>query len=228
MEKINLKNFLFENFQTDNNICFSTKNPSIIKFINISESTEQLKTIKVKDDSQIPNDFTGIAEFPDGSKAWFLNGKVHRDNDLPAVENTSGYKGWYKNGEPHRENDLPAVEYPDGSKQWWVNGELHRDYGLPAIEYANGSKQWYLNGKLHRDYGPAVEHAIGEKYWYLDGELHREDGPAAEYYDGRKEWWLNGKNFKNEEEWQKALEKLNQRKHNPSSVDLFESIKISI
>jgi antitoxin component YwqK of YwqJK toxin-antitoxin module len=202
MEKINLKNFLFENFQTDNNICFSTKNPSIIKFINISESTEQLKTIKVKDDSQIPNDFTGIAEFPDGSKAWFLNGKVHRDNDLPAVENTSGYKGWYKNGEPHRENDLPAIEQSNGYKAWYLNGLRHRENDLPAIKYPDGSKEWWLNGKLHRETGPAIEHV-----------------------DGYEEWWLNGQEY-SEENWKKEIEKLNLRKHNPTSIDLFESIKV--
>ena len=35
----------------------------------------------------------------DGSKVWRLNGKLHRDNDLP------------------------AVEYADGSKEWWLNGK---------------------------------------------------------------------------------------------------------
>jgi len=57
---------------------------------------------------------------PDGTKEWFLNGKLHRD-------------------------DGPAIEYSFGTKKWFLNGERHRDDG-PAVEYNNGSKFWYLNG----------------------------------------------------------------------------------
>ena len=57
----------------------------------------------------------------------------------------SGYKAWYLNGKRHRE-DGPAVEYANGDKSWWLNGKLHREDG-PAVEYANGSKSWYLSGE---------------------------------------------------------------------------------
>lgn len=80
-----------------------------------------MKTIKIKYTSEIPNDFTGIAEYPNGSKYWFLNGKIHRNNDLPAIENANG------------------------SKYWHLNGRLHKETG-PAIEFVNGNKYWYLNG----------------------------------------------------------------------------------
>jgi len=60
----------------------------------------------------------------DGSKEWYLNGKLHR-------------------------LDGPAVEYADGSKFWYLNGKLHRTDG-PAVEYADGNKEWWLNDKLHR------------------------------------------------------------------------------
>ena len=33
----------------------------------------------------------------DGTKAWRVNGKLHRDNGLPAVERADGTKAWYLN-----------------------------------------------------------------------------------------------------------------------------------
>jgi hypothetical protein len=57
----------------------------------------------------------------------------------------SGSKRWYLNGKLHRE-DGPAIEYASGSKYWYLNGKLHREDG-PALEWAEGSKFWYLNGK---------------------------------------------------------------------------------
>ena len=80
----------------------------------------------------------------------------------------SGYKAWYLNGKRHRE-DGPAVEYANGDKSWWLNGKLHREDG-PAIERANGDKSWLLHDKLHREDGPAVEWASGYKAWYLNDE----------------------------------------------------------
>jgi hypothetical protein len=38
-----------------------------------------------------------LFEFPDGTKEWFLDGKLHRE-------------------------DGPAIEYPDGRKFWLFNG----------------------------------------------------------------------------------------------------------
>ena len=82
----------------------------------------------------------------DGTKRWFLNGKAHRDNDLPAVEFTNGTKYWYLNNKPHRDDGKPAIEYGTGGKEWFVNGERHRING-PAIDYKDNAKFWYLNGK---------------------------------------------------------------------------------
>lgn len=85
--------------------------------------------------------------FLDGTKCWWLNGKLHRE-DGPAIEHASGTKWWYLNGKYHRE-DGPAIEHADGTKYWYLNGRLHREDG-PAIEWADGSKEWYLFGrKLH-------------------------------------------------------------------------------
>ena len=62
---------------------------------------------------------------PDGTKAWYLNGKRHR-------------------------KDGPAVEWANGDKAWYLNGKCHREDG-PAIEYADGSKAWYLNDKRYTE-----------------------------------------------------------------------------
>jgi hypothetical protein len=85
-----------------------------------------------------------VKVYADGTKEWFLNGKLHRE-DGPAVEYTNGSKFWYQNGEYHREDD-PAVEWANGSKEWYLNGKLHRENG-PAVEYPDGSKEWFLNGE---------------------------------------------------------------------------------
>ena len=61
------------------------------------------------------------------------------------VEVSDGTKFWYLNDKLHRE-DGPAIEYADGSKYWYLNDKLHREDG-PAIEYVSGSKYWYLNGE---------------------------------------------------------------------------------
>jgi hypothetical protein len=131
-----------------------------------------------------------------GNKMWFnANGKLHRDNGLPAREYSDGTKCWYINGKSHRDNDLPAVEYANGSKYWYVNGKQHRGNDLPAVEYAGGNKEWCVNGKLHRDNDlPAIEYADGDKEWYVNDKLHRFGGlPAREYKDGTKVWFIFGK-----------------------------------
>ena len=148
-----------------------------------------MKIIKIESMSEISENFTGMVEYPNGSKHWYLNGKFHRENDLPAVEHANGTKMWYFNGLRHRENDLPAIENANGTKYWYLNGVLHRENDLPAIERSDRTKEWYLNGLVHRETGPAVE-----------------------YPDGHKEWWLNGNFLSSEKEWKKELEKLKMNK----------------
>ena len=60
-----------------------------------------------------------------GTKAWWLNGKLHRTNG-PAVEDVDGNKAWYLNGKYHRE-DGPAIEYADGTKAWFLNGKEYSE-----------------------------------------------------------------------------------------------------
>ena len=57
------------------------------------------------------------------------------DNNKPVMEEDSyGTKRWYLNGNIHRE-DGPAVEYTDGTKSWYLKGEIIVSTG-PDIEKA--------------------------------------------------------------------------------------------
>jgi hypothetical protein len=57
----------------------------------------KLNILKIKYTSEIPENFTGVAEYTSESKAYYLNGKKHRV-DGPAVEFVNGYKEWFLNG----------------------------------------------------------------------------------------------------------------------------------
>ena len=81
-----------------------------------------------------------------GYQTWYKNGKIHRDNDLPARITLLGNQYWCKNGLQHRGNDLPATIYTNGTKFWFKNGLNHRDNDLPAIIYSDGTQIWYKNG----------------------------------------------------------------------------------
>ncbi len=59
-----------------------------------------------------------VKVYPNGTKEWFLNGKIHRV-------------------------DGAAIEKANGTKEWFLNGKLHRVDGA-AIEYANGDKSWFF------------------------------------------------------------------------------------
>ena len=59
-----------------------------------------------------------VKDYESGKKIWYRNGKLHRDEDLHAIENSNG-KFWYKNGKLHRDGDLPAEEWSHGVKAWY-------------------------------------------------------------------------------------------------------------
>jgi len=109
----------------------------------------------------------------DGTKRWFKNGKLHRDNDKPAVIWSDGEKNWHKDGPLHRDGDKPAVIQANGAKVWYKNGKCHRDNDKPAGVFHDGAKYWYKNGKLHRD----------------------NDKPAVIFHDGVARWYKNGKQY---------------------------------
>lgn len=87
-----------------------------------------------------------VAVYPDGTKKWYLNDTLHRE-DGPAIEFNDGTKKWFLNGELHRE-DGPAIEWGGGIMSWFLKGKHQRD----------GSKHWYLNGKplTHEEFNTAM------------------------------------------------------------------------
>jgi len=50
----------------------------------------------------------------DGDKAWYLNGKLHREGG-PAVEYSNGYKAWHLNGEKLTEEEFNTRMKPKPS-----------------------------------------------------------------------------------------------------------------
>jgi hypothetical protein len=102
-----------------------------------------------------------------GSRRWYHDDKLHRNNNLPAVEFGDGSKTWYQNGLIHRGGDLPAQELISGCKMWYRNGLKHRDGDQPAEEHPTGGKLWYQDGLVHRaGIMPAVICSNGRLYYY--------------------------------------------------------------
>jgi hypothetical protein len=139
----------------------------------------------------------------DGSKKWYINGILHRDNNLPAIEYANGNKAWYVNGDRRcigGKETMIIDQY--GNKEWYnINGRLHRDNDLPAVESFDGDKQWYINGKSHRDNDlPAFENLSGYKAWYENGKRHRLGGlPAIEFGHSHSNWFIHNKQYSYEQ-----------------------------
>lgn len=82
---------------------------------------------------------------PNGDQWWYLDGKLHRDNDKPAYISTDGRKAWFQDGVLHRENG-PAEIAPRGRLAYYHKGKLHRKDG-PAIIDPRKGNQWWENGQ---------------------------------------------------------------------------------
>lgn len=79
-----------------------------------------------------------------------LNGKYHRNDDLPAFIWNNHAICWYQHGKYHRDDDLPAMIVSHGKPQelrvWQQHGVVHRDNGLPAILRGDGTMEWHVDG----------------------------------------------------------------------------------
>ena len=54
-----------------------------------------MQTIKIDSrNERVPRNYTGIVEFLFGTKVWFKEGKIHRE-DGPAKELAGGHKEWW-------------------------------------------------------------------------------------------------------------------------------------
>ena len=82
--------------------------------------------------------------------------------------NSHGTKFWYVNDKLHSEDDRPAAEFTNGDKHWFQYGQRHRADG-PAVSFINGQRHWYRNDVLHRIDGPALQCNDPPDYWYIDG-----------------------------------------------------------
>jgi len=136
------------------------------------------------------------------------DGRIHRNNDLPAVVKygtTITEHIWYKDGQIGRDNDQEAVQgfYKNGNicyKKWYINGKIHRLNDLPAVIVFHNSKtspvktkKWYNWDIVHRNGNlPAIieidkkGNIISEK-WFINGK-HSSEQPSIIKYnkDGSK------------------------------------------
>jgi hypothetical protein len=98
---------------------------------------------------------------------YTLLGLNHNEGDLPAIITNGSEKYWFKSGKIHRDNDLPAIVYHNRC-EWWMYGLRHRLGDKPAI-ITDTSLIWYHNGMIHRDKLPALI-CDGKEEWYEYGE----------------------------------------------------------
>lgn len=78
------------------------------------KKNKTVKIIKVSFYHEIPNNFTGIVEYPSQTKVWLKEGKRHRE-------------------------DGPAVIYSGGGNQWWIDGNWYPFTGPVYIQNSNGT-----------------------------------------------------------------------------------------
>lgn len=102
-----------------------------------------------------------------GGQIWILNGRYHRDGDLPAVDLPS-FNEYYRHGRLHREGDQPASIHAT-LLMWYVDGLQHRDGDKPAIISKIHDYTFYayiVNGRKHRAGGkPAIIKGREKEYW---------------------------------------------------------------
>jgi len=192
-----------------------SRNKDIFHSNKLKESLKAMETIKVNSFSEVPKNFTGVVEYSNGTKEWYIEGKHHRE-DGPAIICGNGSKHWYKEGKRHR-LDGPAIEYGDGSKYWYIEGNRHRLDG-PAIEYGDGRKEWCIEG-IHyseEDFHKKVQELKNEKTMEIKSKEikqpetkvktetvfhHSLSGPAVVFDDINKpdEYWVYGVQIFSEE-----------------------------
>ena len=74
-----------------------------------------MKVIKIKHWAEIPTRYTGIAEFTNGSKQWYKEGKLHRE-DGPACDYSNGTKFWFLEDKEYTEINLKDFVVLDSYK----------------------------------------------------------------------------------------------------------------
>lgn len=98
-----------------------------------------------------------IQSTTNGTAAYIVNGKFHRDGDEPAYivdgkDPKTHEKIWVKNGNVHRPDDKPAIVRGDGIQIWLEFACFHRGGDKPAIMVEDGYAQfWFVRGEPYRE-----------------------------------------------------------------------------
>jgi hypothetical protein len=104
--------------------------------------------------------------------------KRHSFNDMPSrmsMENGVMWMEWYEHGKLHRENDKPALLTlgKEGFMEctYYKNNEEHRDNGKPAF-FSKYNKSWKIEGIKHNSLGPQQtnekqKYSSFSKFWTL-------------------------------------------------------------
>tara|TARA_R100000951_G_scaffold35652_2_gene30226 strand:- start:593 stop:835 length:243 start_codon:yes stop_codon:yes gene_type:complete len=74
-----------------------------------------------------------VKVYEDGYKAWYLNGKRHRE-DGAACEDADGYKRWYLNGEELTEEEFNNRTKTKELTIKELEAELEEDIRLLKVE----------------------------------------------------------------------------------------------
>jgi len=106
-----------------------------------------------------------------GAKRYYLNDKLHRE-DGPACEWPDECKEWFINGKTHRDGNLPAIEWICGDKAYCLHGKLHREDG-PALDYISKSSDRYYIGDLCQNLEEA--HKSKDSPYYLNGKNYSKE-----------------------------------------------------
>ena len=165
--------------------------------------TNKMQIIKILSPDDLLTEFKDtVFNSVCGDIHYLKNGLWHSNNilsgdALPAIIRINGDMEWMVQGKLHRENDMPAIITKNG-KYWYFDGMLHRDSDMPAIviEIKPGifNEYWYKYGKLHRKSDkPAIIRPGRDMYWYVDGKMHRDsNNPSVILNNGSKFWHKNG------------------------------------
>jgi|ERR1700691_1381388 len=105
-----------------------------------------MEILKLDDWEVIPENYTGIVEYPNGTLRYYLNGKYHRE-DGPASIGYNDTISYYINGECHRE-DGPASIDSDGKVRYFINGKEITKEVKDWIKDNNIPEVWNNSHKL--------------------------------------------------------------------------------
>ena len=184
-----------DSFKVIRNITKEEILESLVDGIHISDIGD---IFYIKDKKVHRTDGPAIIRNNNKTQLWFVNGLLHRSDDLPAIQYFSedfewinnknkGICGqWWVNGKRHRDNDLPAVVFGDIHREWWVDGQRHRSDNKPAIikgrvnstGFQLSQQEWWYEGKPHRESNePAIIKYcfdfISYRLWAINGQVHR-------------------------------------------------------